>query len=79
MREHLLKEADIESKMDKALENKEFVFFLQPKFNVNGEKILGAEALVRWIDSQQQMIMPNDFIPLFEKNGFILKLEGVIF
>lgn len=79
MREHLLKEADIESKMDKALENKEFVFFLQPKFNVNGEKILGAEALVRWIDSQQQMIMPNDFIPFFEKNGFILKLDEYVF
>lgn len=79
MRERMMKEADIEAKMEKALENREFVFYLQPKYNVLGNQILGAEALVRWIDHTGTMIMPGDFIPIFEKNGFILKLDEYVF
>lgn len=79
MRERMMKEADIESKMEKALENREFIFYLQPKYNVLGNQILGAEALVRWIDSQQNLIMPGEFIPIFEKNGFILKLDEYVY
>lgn len=79
MRERMLREADIETKMDRALYNQEFIFYLQPKFNVEGSQILGAEALVRWIDSQKQMYMPNEFISLFERNGFILRLDEYIF
>lgn len=79
MRERMMKEADIESKMDKALENREFVFYLQPKYDVNGGHILGAEALVRWITKDGQVVMPGDFIPIFEKNGFILKLDEYVF
>ena len=79
MRERMMKEADIESKMEKALENREFVFYLQPKYDVQGHHILGAEALVRWIGKDGQVVMPGDFIPIFEKNGFILKLDEYVF
>lgn len=79
MREKLIKEAEIESKMEKALNNNEFVFYLQPKFNCQGNQLFGAEALVRWMDNNGQMIMPGDFIPLFERNGFIIKLDEYIF
>lgn len=79
MRERMMKEADIESKMEKALENREFIFYLQPKYDVYGNAILGAEALVRWVDKSGQMIMPGEFIPIFEKNGFLLKLDEYIY
>ena len=79
MRKKLIKEAEIEAKMEKALNNNEFVFYLQPKFNCQGNQLFGAEALVRWIDDNGQMIMPGDFIPLFERNGFIIKLDEYIF
>ena len=71
----LHKELEIESIMEEALDDEEFHAFYQPKYSVNGEKLVGAEALVRWIRPDGSMIYPNDFIPLFEKNGFILQLD----
>lgn len=61
--------------MDNALLNKEFVVYLQPKINLITDEIVGSEALVRWIHPIKGTISPNDFIPLFEKNGFIEKLD----
>ncbi len=71
----LKKEAEITSKMKSAIDNKEFVPYLQPKFSIEDERIIGAEALVRWIEPSGTMIFPNDFIPLFERNGFIVELD----
>lgn len=65
----------IESNMRKALENNEFKLFLQPKIDLKSNTILGAEALVRWIKDDGSIIYPNDFIPLFEKNGFCVDLD----
>ncbi len=56
-------------------EEKEFVVLLQPKFSTKDNHIVGAEALVRWVDSEGNMISPNQFIPQFEENGFILELD----
>ena len=69
--------AFIEDIEDAALANHEFHVFLQPKYRYNKEhsEIIGAEALVRWIPDNQQIIPPDSFIPIFEKNGFILKLD----
>lgn len=69
--------AFIEDIEDAALANHEFHVFLQPKYRYNKEQseIVGAEALVRWIPDNQQVIPPDSFIPIFEKNGFILKLD----
>ena len=65
----------IESHMYAALQNKEFKLFLQPKFNLKTDALVGAEALVRWQNPDGSFRMPGEFIPLFEKNGFCLKLD----
>ena len=48
---------------------------MQPKISTNKEVLAGAEALVRWIHPTEGFIPPNKFIPIFERNGFILKLD----
>ncbi len=68
-------ERRVENDMERALVNKEFQVYLQPKINTSDEVLGGAEALVRWIHPTEGFIPPNRFIPIFEKNGFILKLD----
>ncbi|MFI3174460.1 MAG: bifunctional diguanylate cyclase/phosphodiesterase [Bacillota bacterium] len=74
----VLQEKMIEERMISALENNEFVPYLQPKFNLHTKKICGAEALVRW-QAYDRMIYPDEFIPVFEKNGFITVLDFAIY
>ena len=64
----------IESRMESALLDGEFVPFLQPKWDMKEDKICGAEALVRW-RSPEGLVPPGDFIPVFEQNGFIERLD----
>lgn len=78
MEKELEKESKIEHEMYQALMNKEFKVYYQPKINTKEETLYGAEALVRW-KHKGKMIPPNEFIPLFEKNKFILKLDAYIF
>lgn len=68
----------IEDSMDAALANGEFVMYLQPKYSISSESIVGAEALVRWIHPERGIIAPMEFIPIFETNGFIKKLDKCI-
>ena len=68
----------IEDNMNQALANGEFVMYLQPKCNISDSKIVGAEALVRWIMPGHGIIPPNDFVPVFEKNGFVIKMDQYI-
>ncbi len=75
IRENVVKTSEITNKMESAMANREFKVFLQPKYKLNDSSIDGAEALVRWIEADGKMIYPNDFIPIFEQNGFILKLD----
>ncbi len=65
----------IESQMQSAIMNDEFKIYLQPKWDIVNDCLIGAEALVRWIKDDGSMIYPSDFIPLFESNGFIEKLD----
>lgn len=74
----LMEDQILESSMEKALKEKEFVIVYQPKTFTKNEKMAGAEALVRWC-KDGEIISPNKFIPLFEKNKFILKLDMYIF
>lgn len=69
----------LEGNMQAALENKAFIMYLQPKYEPRSEKIVGAEALVRWQLTTDKMIFPDSFIPLFESNGFIIALDLYIF
>lgn len=68
----------IEERMKAALSNNEFVMFLQPKYSISDSSVIGAEALVRWIDPEEGIIPPDKFIPVFEKNGFIVKIDQYI-
>lgn len=63
-----------------AIKDKQFKVFFQPKFDVTGDepKIAGAEALVRWFHPELNLISPGKFIPLFENNGLIYKLDDYI-
>lgn len=72
-------EKEMENHMKLALENDEFVIFLQPKVELEKKEIIGAEALVRWTRPDQGIIPPDTFIPLFEKNGFIIELDLYVF
>lgn len=74
----LIEEQKIESSMEEALKNQEFKIIYQPKIYTKDETLAGAEALVRW-HKGSTIIPPSQFIPLFEKNKFILKLDLYIF
>lgn len=65
----------IEECMKDALKDKQFSVYYQPKHDAKTGEIIGAEALVRWIHPEYGFLSPADFIPLFEENGFITKLD----
>ena len=75
MNKQKLWERKVEDDMERALLNREFIVYLQPKVSAMLETLAGAEALVRWIHPKEGFIPPNKFIPIFERNGFILKLD----
>lgn len=75
---NMLNEKEIENDMDEALINEDFKLYLQPKYDAETNKINGAEALVRWEHSTKGLMFPGKFIPVFEKNGFIIKLDMYI-
>lgn len=65
----------IESDMQKALANGQFKVYMQPKWDIYLNRIAGAEALVRWIREDGSISYPDEFVPIFENNGFIEKLD----
>lgn len=72
-------DAKLVGSMMSGLENGEFIEYYQPKFSLNSEGITSAEALVRWKKPDGEIIMPGRFIELFEKNGYIRKLDYYMF
>lgn len=78
-RMQLLGEQEITGRMAEALASREFVVYFQPQFDHSNGSLVGAEALVRWIHPKRGLIPPNVFIPVFEKNGFITKLDFYVF
>ncbi len=79
MRDRIKERRYIESNMTKALENDEFHVFYQPKVNIDTGKVVGAEALVRWIRPNGEIISPGKFVPIFEENGFITEMDFAIY
>lgn len=75
LREKLLLEKMITDEMEAALEQEQFAVYFQPKYSLHDNNMVGAEALVRWIHPQMGFMAPDEFIPLFEKNGFIHNLD----
>ena len=78
-RSRMFREKQLSDVMEDALKNREFQVYLQPKYHLPEEKIGGAEALVRWCSRAEGMIYPDEFIPLFEKNGFVVTLDLWVF
>lgn len=75
----LEKQRAIEEDMQKALDEEQFKVYYQPKHDAKTGKLVGAEALVRWIHPVYGFMSPADFIPIFERNGFIVKLDLYVF
>lgn len=61
--------------MDDGLAKHQFEIYYQPKLDIKKNKICGAEALIRWIHPEFGFLSPAEFIPIFEKNGFIKELD----
>lgn len=74
----MIRESEIENMMEEAIKNKEFEVYYQPQISTKTEKMEGAEALVRW-KKDENRISPSEFIPIFEKNYFIIKLDEYVY
>ena len=75
MRDQLMKEQRIGDDMNDALQQGQFCFYLQPIYSITTGQPTSAEALVRWNHPTRGLIPPGDFIPLFERNGFITRMD----
>lgn len=71
----VLNEAQIENSMINALKNGEFCAYVQPKYNIANNNLVGGELLVRWMSPSKGFLEPATFIPTFEKNGFIYQID----
>lgn len=78
LRDKLLREQAITESMETALAEGQFSVYLQPKYWLQDNTMAGAEALARWIHPELGFMNPGEFIPLFEKNGFITKLDRYV-
>lgn len=75
MNDKVKHEQSVIDEMSKALDEGQFIVYFQPKYDLEGYNPGGAEALVRWRKPDGTIVSPGEFIPIFEKNGFITKLD----
>ena len=68
----------IEENIQTAIDSRQLKMYLQPKYSINRNTIIGAEALIRWEHPEKGMIFPNQFIPIIEENGFIKQVDYYI-
>ena len=78
LRKKLFREQEITNEMETALNEGQFSVYFQPKYNLEDDAMSGAEALVRWIHPTMGFLSPGEFIPLFEKNGFITRMDQYV-
>lgn len=79
MHDRVLVQKEIEIDMWDAMDRGEFEAYYQPKYNIATKELFGAEALVRWNHSKKGLLSPGLFIPIFEKNQFIIQIDFYIF
>lgn len=77
-KESLYNRKFIEENMQAAITERQFMMYLQPKYSITKNEIVGAEALVRWKHPERGMIYPDQFIPIIEENGFIREVDYYI-
>lgn len=68
----------MENELEKALNNNELKLFYQPKINLDTKKIIGIEALVRWIKKSGEIVMPGVFIPVAENSMLITRISDFV-
>ncbi|UWP59337.1 putative bifunctional diguanylate cyclase/phosphodiesterase [Ruminococcus gauvreauii] len=78
LRDKLLREQSITDEMAAALLQGQFEVYFQPQYRIADGSLAGAEALVRWIHPKWGLQPPSTFIPLFERNGFITRLDQFV-
>ncbi|WP_442596260.1 EAL domain-containing protein [Neobacillus sp. D3-1R] len=69
---------NLEHKIKKALQKNEFYLVFQPIVEIATKKVIGYEALVRWLDPEKGVIPPNQFIPFAEQSGIIIEIEKTV-
>lgn len=79
LREEAVYQREILERAEYALKNKEFILYIQPKVDMRNGNVEGGEALIRWEWPGKGIVLPGKFISLFEKNGFIKKIDFCIF
>ena len=77
--ERIQQDEQLEERFEESLKAGDFEVWYQPKYSAASGEIVGSEALVRWRDKDGSMISPGRFIPLFEQNGMIAKLDEYMF
>ena len=78
LRDAIIEEQELMNEVELAMARKEIKVYLQPKCDMRTGKIVGSEALVRWEHPTKGMILPSVFIPVFERNRYILKLDAYV-
>ena len=78
MHDKIMYSKQIKAYLDTALENEEFFIYLQPKINVETNSLDGAEALVRWNFKTKEILSPAKFIPFFETDDSISKIDSFV-
>ena len=71
-------ESSITAQLKNAVDNDEFQIYFQPQYSHSTKTIVGAETLSRWIKKDGEILSPSSFIPIFEKNGFILDFDHIV-
>lgn len=79
LRQNLIQQKNLENHFEDALKSREFILFFQAKYDLKKDCYEGAEVLVRWDSSHAGFLSPNTFIPLFERDGFIIRLDTYLF
>lgn len=79
MQRKIRRELEIISIQEQALLNHEFQVYLQPKMDLQNNQLVGAEALVRWRRKDGTLMYPDEFIPIFERNGFIVRIDFYVY
>ena len=75
MTKEVMMRSDMQSRIRQALEEKEFVVYYQPQYNIENEKLIGVEALVRWKDTKRGLILPAQFLSYAEEFGMIVGIN----
>ena len=78
MREAEVKELELITEIHEAIDNDEFVIYIQPQFNQMTSELVSGESLIRWIKSDGTVVQPSVFVPLLEKTGLVTKVDQLI-